>query len=150
MLNNIVAAVDGSESSLRAVDFAADIAKAYDAKLTLVHVLSRMGSAQVPEELLDYADIEHVRVTEMDILRSVSSEILNRARAKASERGANVAEIISEVGDPAKHIVAQAKDRGADLIVLGTRGLGSIKELMLGSVSHKVTHLAPCPCATVH
>ena len=57
---------------------------------------------------------------------------------------------LDEVGDVADRIVAYAKRQHPDLVVMGTRGLGILKELALGSVSHKVIHLAPCPTATVH
>ncbi len=127
MLNHILAAVDGSEPSLRAAGFAADIAKTYGAKLTLVHVMTRIGSGQVPEELLDYTDIEHIRVTEMDLLRSVANEVLKRAESLAHERGVKVIETVTDVGDPGKRIVAAAEERAADLIVIGTRGLGAVK-----------------------
>ncbi len=150
MISHILTPVDGSEASLRAVDLAADLANTYGAKLTLMHVLAHFGSAQIPEELLEYSEIEHVRVTEMDVLRSVSNEILKHAQAKAFDLGVKQVATTDDVGDAAKHIVSYAKEHAADLIVMGTRGLGVAKELMLGSVSHKVIHLAHCPCATVH
>ncbi|HUO45666.1 MAG TPA: universal stress protein [Acidimicrobiia bacterium] len=52
-------------------------------------------------------------------------------------------------GDPAATIVRLAKEVGADLIVMGSRGLGSVAGLLLGSVSHKVGHAAPCAVLTV-
>ena len=52
-------------------------------------------------------------------------------------------------GDPSSRLLAIAEQEGADLIVLGTRGLGRIKEILLGSVSHKVVMMAPCPCLIV-
>ena len=149
MLRNILAAVDGSDASMRAVTFAANLTKAYSAKLTVMHVQTHFGSSQVPEGLREYADIEHVRVTESDVLRSVSQEILRRAQTTAVESGAREVIAIDDVGDVAERIVAFAKQHHPDLIVMGTRGLGVLKELTLGSVSHKVIHLAPCPTATI-
>ena len=52
-------------------------------------------------------------------------------------------------GDPAGRILDTAKNGGADLIVLGSRGLTDVASLLLGSVSHKVLHLAPCACLMV-
>jgi nucleotide-binding universal stress UspA family protein len=54
-----------------------------------------------------------------------------------------------EVGHPVDTILHVAKDRGADLIVLGSRGLGGFKRLLLGSVSNGVLHHAPCPVLIV-
>ena len=52
-------------------------------------------------------------------------------------------------GDPATSILRAADDEAADIIVMGRRGLGDLAGLLLGSVSHKVTHLASCACLTV-
>ena len=52
-------------------------------------------------------------------------------------------------GRPADTIVAAAERDKADMIVMGSRGFSDLKGLLLGSVSHKVSHLAPCTCVTV-
>jgi nucleotide-binding universal stress UspA family protein len=52
-------------------------------------------------------------------------------------------------GDPAQSILHLAKERGVDTIVMGSRGLSDIKGLFVGSVSHKINHLAECTCITV-
>ncbi|MEE8536041.1 MAG: universal stress protein, partial [Kiloniellales bacterium] len=54
-----------------------------------------------------------------------------------------------EDGDPAKAILDCAKRVEANLIVMGSRGLNDLKGLLVGSVSHKVSHLAECTCVTV-
>ena len=54
-----------------------------------------------------------------------------------------------EDGDPAEANLRVAKGRGVDMVVLGSRGLSDAKGLLLGSVSHKVAHLAECTCVTV-
>ena len=53
-------------------------------------------------------------------------------------------------GDPADEIVKSAEENASDCIVIGSRGLGNFGGLLLGSVSHKVNHSAPCTCITVH
>jgi nucleotide-binding universal stress UspA family protein len=53
---------------------------------------------------------------------------------------------VAEVGDPARRIVEHADKNGIDMIVIGSHGLGDAAGLLMGSVSHKVTHLAKCPC----
>ena len=52
-------------------------------------------------------------------------------------------------GDPASLVVTTAKEDQSDLIVMGMRGLGELEGLLLGSVSYKVNHRAPCTCITV-
>jgi nucleotide-binding universal stress UspA family protein len=53
------------------------------------------------------------------------------------------------VGDPAKEILSVAAEEHADIIIMGRRGMGDLAGLLLGSVSHKVSHLAECACLTV-
>nr|WP_281430368.1 universal stress protein [Salinicola acroporae] len=53
-------------------------------------------------------------------------------------------------GRPAQTIVQQATDLGVDMIIMGSRGLSDLKSLVVGSVSHKVSHIAPCPVITLH
>ncbi len=65
------------------------------------------------------------------------------------QAGVKKVESTLERGDAAQAILEQAKKLGVDLIVLGSRGLGNVEGVLLGSVSHKVGQMAPCPCATV-
>ena len=67
----------------------------------------------------------------------------------AREAGASTVESKVVLGDPAEEIVAYARDRKADLIITGSRGLGKLKSFVLGSTSNKVTQLADCSCLTV-
>ena len=57
--------------------------------------------------------------------------------------------IICEEGDAAEKILEIAKSKGVDTIVLGSRGLGGVRSLLMGSVSSKVCHAAPCTCIIV-
>ena len=52
-------------------------------------------------------------------------------------------------GDPALEIVAEAKEAGFDIVVVGHRGEGRMREIFLGNISEKVSHLAPCPVVIV-
>lgn len=149
MFETILVPVDGSVHALKSADMAGDLAAKYDAKVILLHVMEKAGGGRIPEELRELERIEHVILTESDALQSVSDEILSAARKQAQARGAAAVESESAVGDPAKQIVELARERNVDLIVMGRRGLGDLTGLLLGSVSHKVTHLADCACLTV-
>lgn len=149
MISKILVPVDGSAHANVAVDWASDLANKYGARLLLLHVLTERGSGVVPEELREYAKIERTEVTDWDLLESAARQILNAAEKRARTRTANSIETHVEIGHPAAVILERARNFGADLIVMGRRGLGPLPGLVLGSVSSKVLHLADCACLTV-
>lgn len=149
MISNILVPVDGSEHADAAVDWASDLAGKYQARLLLLHVVTERGSGLVPEEFREYAKIERAEVTDWDVLESVAQQIVNAAEQRARSRGAGAVETAVEAGNPAEVILERSKKFGADLIVMGRRGLGPLPSLFLGSVSSKVLHLADCACLTV-
>ena len=138
---HIIVAVDGSEESDRAVDWAARLAQCDDVPLTVVHVMSRSASDRVPKDLEEYARIEHVQVTERDLLRRAADKIVDRAATRAQEAGAPKVDTTVLTGEPARMITAVARDLGANLVVMGCRGLSNVPGMMLGSVSHRMLHL---------
>ena len=85
----------------------------------------------------------------LKIRTAVGQQYLDEVHGRAMEKGVRHCEPVIAEGDPAESILRTAREHGADLIVLGTRGLGKIRELLVGSVSHKVTHLADQPCLLV-
>ncbi len=149
MVDTILVPTDGSDHANKAVAFAGDIAPKYGATLILLHVLSDPGSNRVPDELRELARLEHIRMTEHDIRQAGAKELLNSAEARAREHGATKVQQTIEEGDPTRCILASAEAHGAEMIVMGSRGLGDLQGLLLGSVSHKVGHLAKCTCITV-
>jgi nucleotide-binding universal stress UspA family protein len=148
-MERILVAVDGSDHSRRAVEQAADLALRYRAGLTVLHVRTKMGSGQVPKELAEYDRLENVYITETELLVSAAQRIAETAAEQARRAGVSDVEIVVEAGDPGATIIRIAQERGIDLIVMGSRGLGELGGLLLGSVSHKVGHLAHCPVLTV-
>lgn len=172
MFKTIIAATDGSDHAGRAVRTAADIADKYGARLVLVHVLlrgasiddltalgDRVGfSESIRQALRDVLETP-VAATAMgggypvvvvpdEVLREIGDQVLEDARKAAADAGAGNVETAIADDDASGSIVAKANEEGADLIVLGTRGLGGLKELFLGSVSHKVSQNATCACLT--
>ena len=139
----ILSATDGSEGAERAVAFAAEIAKSFNAKLLIVHVSEDRLSQK------ELALLERLRVTEGDALEEISSRTLSKAKAVAQKHGAVNIETMPTAGDPAKVLIEIAKGEHADAIVSGRRGLNQLEGLLLGSVSQKLSCLAPCAVIVV-
>jgi len=134
----LISANDGSEGAERAAAFAADVAKAFNAKLLIVHVSAENFSQK------GLVFLHHVQVTEGSALEEISRRILAKAKAVARDHGAVKIETMSAAGDPAKMLIEIARSEHADAIVVGRRGLGKLEGLLLGSVSQKLSCLAPC------
>lgn len=149
MLSTILVAVDGSGNAKAAVDVAAELAAKLAARLLVVNVVAHIGLDRVPEELRSYVELEHLRVTEHELLQGTADAIVADAAQRARERGAADVETLTATGDPAHVIIDTSSKRRVDLIVMGRRGLGTVKGLLLGSVSHKVSQLAECACLMV-
>lgn len=149
MVEVILVPTDGSEHASKAVKLAADLAQKYGARMIALHVMAPSWSDRVPEELRSYARNEHIEATEREILETVGQQILRSAEAAAREEGLEQIDTMLEYGDESATILSVAETQKAEFIVMGCRGLGDMKGLLLGSVSHKVTSHSPCTCITV-
>ena len=149
MVDVVLVPTDGSEHASKAVELAADLAQKYGARMIALHVVSPSWSDRVPEELQSYARVEHVEATEREILESVGRQILRGAETTAREAGLEQISTQLEYGDVSTTVLSVAETQNADFIVMGCRGLGDMKGLLLGSVSHKVASHSPCTCITV-
>ncbi len=143
MFSKIVVGLDGSDYSLKALDFAIDLAKKYQSQLVLVHVVMRQIYAINPPEAGILAGTAIVRELEAE-----GKAILARGEETVKAQGLAV-EIRLRQGVPAEELLKAAVDEKADLIVLGSRGLSQVKAFLLGSVSDKVSHHAKCPTLIV-
>ncbi|MGF7534720.1 universal stress protein [Bacillus mexicanus] len=147
MFNKILVAIDGSDMSAKALDAAVHLANEQQAELSILHVgreavvttSSLTGMTYVPEHF-----IEEIRGE----VKKEGLKILENAKENAAENDVQ-AETIYVNGEPAHEILNTAKERGISLIVVGSRGISGLKEIMLGSVSHKVSQLSPCPVLIV-
>ncbi|MEE9611416.1 MAG: universal stress protein [Desulfatiglandales bacterium] len=147
MIKKILVATDGSGHAKKAIEFATDIALQYDATICILHVVSKI---EIPEEFLRYVEVEGFEETPQSVyLQKIGDEIIGAAEKAISKKSVREVQTALVQGDPAEKILEFARDQGVDMIVLGSRGLGRIKELLLGSVSSKVCHLAECTCVTV-
>ena len=146
MLKNILVGPDASPASNRAINLAADMAGKYGATLHLLYAVREM---QLPPELKKMAEVEKIAGARSDVLDFVGKKILGEAQARALKKGATKIKSSLERGDPATAIMRYGKRRKVDLIVLGTRGLGQVKGMLMGSVSRKVTNLSDISCLII-
>ena len=105
MFRKVLIAVDGSGHSKRAVAYGAQIAAQNEAEVVLLHVMRHLGSDRVPPDLEELGHIEHVRLTEADMLRSVAEAVINDAQDLAGKRGAAKVQTVIQDGDPATRIL---------------------------------------------
>jgi nucleotide-binding universal stress UspA family protein len=146
-MKKILVAIDGSANSFKALDFASDLAQKYGAELLLLHVAP---SAELPESVRRFAEVEHIEgPPEWVYGQVIAQNILSNAQERARAKGATKIAARVREGDPAKVIVETARNEHADAIAMGTRGLSDLRGLLMGSVAHKVSHLAECTVITV-
>jgi len=140
---------DGSRDAGKALDLACDLASSHGAKLVIVHAQGHHEWDVAPETVRGYEARLHARETEVDLQRLRAQAVLDAAAGEARSRGLSDVEPLLVEGDAAKAIVEAANATEANLIVIGSRGLGDLQSLLLGSVSHKVMQLASCSCLLV-
>lgn len=173
MFERILVATDGSNHGTKAVKAAADIAVKYGAELTIGHVLLH---GEPPSAFRRMTEVEHIvrepsvpkpdmknisgglvahmsnaeqkRVSQ-DVMDALAGRITDHAVEIATKAGVTKVTSAIEEGDTANRILKIAKKVDADLIVIGTRGFGPIKALLMGSTSQKITQLAECACLTI-
>ena len=112
-------------------------------------ILNVVKAQEIPEGLREYAELEHIPGFDIDILKKVSGDLVSNAAKTARARG--VDDVVAEVeeGPVARTIVARAKHHDANIIVVGSRGMGNIEATLRGGVSHRVESLAKCSVLTV-
>ncbi len=137
----IVVGVDGSANAEAALEVAADEARVRGEPLRVV------AAWEVPSTVYG-GGFAPVDTEVFDSFRDRARDVAAEAAKTAAEKAPDVqCEVVVEEGDAASVLLGQAK--GAALIVVGTRGLGGFKSFLLGSVSQKVVHHAPCPVLVV-
>lgn len=147
MLQRILVATDGSGHARKAIEYASDIASKYNAKLYLIHVVSEAG---IPADVLEYIKVEGIEEPPESVyLHKVGEGIIGAAEKEITKKGVQDVQSVVVKGDPAEKILEFARDNSVDMIVIGSRGLGSVKGMFLGSVSSKVCHAADCTCVTI-
>lgn len=161
LFEKILVPLDGSDHSVHALKKAIQIAKNFDAKVTLINVYSlttpvvtepftsvgvpiavtgpMTPTVSIPNEVFSKLAEAH---------RQVGANILANGKERAHAEGVQVKTLLKE-GHTVEEILRTASEGKYDLIVIGARGLSTIKEILLGSVSHGVVMHASCPVLVV-
>jgi nucleotide-binding universal stress UspA family protein len=138
MFARILVGTDGSETAKRAVEEATQLAKQTGASIDIVSAYEPVPSSRLREERLEApSDIEHKVNPNEDV-----DAILEEAAADVRQAGVDV-RTFARQGEPADAILDVAEEQGADLIVVGNKGMTGAKRFLLGSVPNKVSHHAP-------
>lgn len=150
MSKKFLVAIDGSDHGWRALDLAIELAKVSDAEVIALHVVRH---EPMPEGFQKFAQVEGITADDVKAryqsARLIGDNLTAEAQSRAQKNGlAHITAKVAE-GSPVDEIVALATSEGADMVFVGSRGLGDVKGLLMGSVSHKVMHLVPCTCVAV-
>jgi nucleotide-binding universal stress UspA family protein len=148
VIKKILVALDGSTHANYALMFALDVAEKYSASITVLTVLHH---TYIPYNADAVGIVTSQSVLEcIEAQRTQHEEILFQAQEQIQKEHPNLAVSTKlKEGRPADKIIETAKEENVDVIVMGSRGLGGIKQLFLGSVSDRVADEAPCPVLIV-
>ena len=139
MFSSIVVGTDGSDTATEAVRQAVSLAAAVGGAIDLVSAYEPIPAQRLRDERRDAPeDLQWAINPREDV-----DDTLETAAALAREAGVEV-NTFARQGDPADAILDVAEERGADLIVVGNKGMTGAKRFLLGSVPNKVSHHAPC------
>src|SRR4051812_11339704 len=138
MKGPIVVGTDGSETAAVALNEAIALAKAFDLQVHAVCAYKPLPTKNLPSEFSDSVHAD-----------SRPQAVLDDAGARARQAGVPF-EPHSVTGDPADAILDVAEKVGAGLIVVGNKGITSVRRFMLGNVPSKIVHHAPCSTHVVH
>jgi len=146
MIKNIIVPVDGSEPSGNALKLAVDIAEKYDANLSVLLVTS----LEIDKELQHFTNYEYS--PKDDNAAKAVSEQMGKSTINGMVKMLKTTVAIKPVvlfGNPATQIVEYSMKNHVDMVVMGNRGLGDIKGIMMGSVSRKVNRQIKCAFVSV-
>lgn len=146
MFTSLLVPVDGSVHALKALSIAAQLASP-DATLHLLHVRELLPH-------LHYGSLlsiqEAIQASSPDTAEKEIREILDKAQAHLRSRFTGRIETHGRHGDAARIIAYEAESLEVEVIVIGSRGLSDWSGMLMGSVSHKVSHIATCMVISVH
>lgn len=141
-LKNILVATDFSEPSGVALAYGRDLARSYNARLHVLHV--------VEDVMMRYSSEVGFALPQMQTdLENTARRDLDKVLTDDDRRTLQVVPVVQTGVNIAETVVKYAKDNVIDLIVTGTHGRGAVKHFLMGSVAERVVRIAPCPVLTV-
>ncbi len=152
LFKRLLLAVDGSESSNRAANTGLDLAEKLRSEVIVINVIgSALPTYATTIPAMSLPAISQANIDNYYVYaRKAANEIIGRIVSDAEKRRIPVKSQVKEgVTSTVEAIVDYATAQKIDLIVVGTRGLGGFKKLLLGSVSSGVVSHAPCPVLVV-
>jgi len=142
IFRRVLIPTDGSDTSVAAARLAFRVAHSFDARVDLLFVVDlRLCQELRRFDPREFEEIQHELVDQ-------GERVVGVLRDEGERRGLSVTSQVRP-GDPFEEIVAHARDRGADLIVMGHVGRSPHTRVLLGSVAERVLEFAPCPVLVV-
>jgi nucleotide-binding universal stress UspA family protein len=135
-------ATDGSSGANRAVDVAAELARALAGDLLIATVADTLLQEEAQKLVRAEGSIG-------DVMEALTAQTLKAAEARARHLGVSRVELRTGSGDVAQSLINIAASSSIEMVVLGRRGRGQLAGLLLGSVSQKLVSLAPCAVVVV-
>lgn len=142
MFKHILIPTDGSETSLRAVEKGVELAKVFGSELTLMTVVEHISAGLIVYQ----ADEENFHKAQ----REAALQYLDQAEQIAKAAGVPTQRLIMSERGVYQCILNAARSSNADLIVMGTRGLGALERLFVGSQTQRVLTHTTIPVLTLH
>jgi nucleotide-binding universal stress UspA family protein len=144
LLKNILVATDFSEPSDAALAYGRELARNFDAKLTVLHVADNLAARAYGADGFVLAEPDLQREIEDSARKRVDALLSDEDRTLLRAQG-----LVCSSSSTAMTIVEFARESNIDLIVMGTHGRGAVAHLLMGSVAERVVRMAPCPVLTV-
>lgn len=144
-IQKIICPVDFSNCAQQALNYAAELAKQFDAELSIVHAYEDPAAYVTPMPMSGYVGPGAELLLE---LRKQLEVRLSQTKAEVETRGVRVRSELLE-GTPYRVVLDWAKEYGADMIVVGTHGHTGLTHALLGSVTERIVRMAHCPVLTI-
>ena len=135
MFTKILVPADGSDNSYRALEAALVFSEKLGSSISVVNVMEQVPITHIESEKLPNELLE--------AYKKENQEILSKCSDIAHQKGITIKTVLLQ-GNPAPVILDYIKKENFDLVIMGSRGMGKFKELILGSVSSKIVHHSPC------
>jgi nucleotide-binding universal stress UspA family protein len=141
MIATIAVGTDGSETAGKAVDFAIGLAEKFGSRVVVASSYKPVSEGRIRREQTDAPEDIQWSINPMEDVEAALREVEDKAREKGLQTTSEARE-----GDPADVLCAIAEEHGADLLVVGNKGM---QRRVLGSVPNSVSHKAPCSVVIV-